>query len=276
MRVSSLVVVGVDGSRWSDAAVVQAAREAAWRRARLHLVHVVPRPVSAVGVPSLDLAPLRRLTRQAAALAQEAAPGIEVSETVEAGATVPVLAREARGAGLVVTGSRGMGGFTGMLLGSTAESLSAHSECPVMVVRGDTEHAGPVVLGADGSRSGEWAVEFAFAEAALRGAGLVAVHAWSPEGKAPERRDEEAAERLLTRVVASRRERYPEVAVTREVVRGEPRQTLIGASAAAQLVVAGARGGGGFLRQLLGSVSKALLHHAHCPVAVVRNPRASG
>ncbi|MEO3752497.1 universal stress protein [Streptomyces sp. B6B3] len=266
---SSLVVVGVDGSSSSDAAVLQAAREARWRGARLHVVHVFRRPVAPTHVPPLDLSPLDDLTEGAAQHARSVAPEVEITQTVADGAPVPVLAGESRTADLVVVGSRGMGGFVGMLLGSTAESLAAHGECPVLVVREEPKNSGPVVLGVDGTPGGEEAVDFAFAEAALRGTGIVAVHASQPDGE-PVDTDMRDAERLLAQVLAGRRETFPDVTVRQDVVADDPRESLIEASRTAPLVVVGSRGRGGFLRLLLGSVSRALLHHAHCSVAVVR------
>lgn len=80
----------------------------------------------------------------------------------------------------------------------------------------------------------------------------------------------ESAERLPAGALAGFAERYPDVVVRYEVLSGEPRETLIEASGNAQLMVVGARGLGGLAGLLLGSVSQAVLHHAHCPVIVVR------
>jgi nucleotide-binding universal stress UspA family protein len=217
----------------------------------------------------LDPAPLDRLTREAAGHAREVAPGVEVTDAVVTGSAVSVLGAESRSADLVVVGARGVGGFVGMLLGSTAVSLASHTRCPVMVVRGEPTDAAPIVLAVDGSAVGEAAVEFAFAEAALRKAAILAVHAWLPD-HAPPGTGVESAERLLAEALAGFAERYPDVVVRYEVLSGEPRETLIEASGNAQLMVVGARGRGGFAGLLLGSVSQAVLHHAHCPVTVVR------
>ncbi|MER6222205.1 universal stress protein [Streptomyces sp900105755] len=264
----SMVVVGVDGSSSSHAAVVQAAREAERRGAELRVVHAFSWPVGPMYAP-LDPSPLNTLAHDAAQDARRVAPGVEVGDAVMIGGAVSVLVAESRAADLVVVGRRGIGGFVGMLLGSTAVSVAAHSHCPVLVVREEPDGAGPVVLAVDGSAEGEKAVEFAFAEAALRGAELVAVHAWLPDHE-PAGTGVERPERLLAQAVAGRAERYPDVTVRQEVLSGEIREVLVQASRNAQLMVAGARGRGGFSGMLLGSVSQALLHHAHCPVAVVR------
>ncbi|MEU6318584.1 universal stress protein [Streptomyces sp. NPDC047009] len=264
----SLVVVGVDGSSSSDAAVVQAVREAQRRRATLRVVHAFSWPVGPMYAP-MDPSPFNRLVHDSAELARSVAPEVEVTDTVKTGGAVPVLVAESRDADLVVVGRRGIGGFVGMLLGSTAVSLAAHSQCPVIVVSEEPDDAGPIVLAVDGSPEGENAIEFAFAEAALRGAEIIAAHAWLPD-YAPAGTGVESAERLLAQAVVGRRERYPDVTVRQEVLSGETREVLIEASSGAQLMAVGARGRGGFAGMLLGSVSQALLHHAHCPVAVVR------
>ncbi|MEU1036688.1 universal stress protein [Streptomyces mirabilis] len=264
----NLVVVGVDGSSSSLAAVEKAAREAQRRRAGLRVVHALSWPVRPMYAP-LDPSPLNRLVNEAAQRARGVAPEVEVTEAVVTGDAVAVLETESRAADLVIVGPRGMGGFIGMLLGSTAASLAAHSQCPVMVVREEPAGAGPIVLAVDGSPGGEKAIEFAFAEAALRGAEILAVHAWLPD-YVPPGTGPESAERLLAQVLAGRTERYPDVTVRHEVLSGETREALIETSKTAQLMVVGARGRGGFAGLLLGSVSQALLHHAHCPVTVVR------
>jgi nucleotide-binding universal stress UspA family protein len=132
----------------------------------------------------------------------------------------------------------------------------------VLVIRGQDNAVGPVVVGVDGSAGSGAAVGFAFEEAARRGTGLTAVHAWGAlEG---------AESRVLSESLAGWSQRYPEVAVRQELVRGRPAAALIEQSRSAQLVVTGARGRGSFAGLLLGSVSQAVLHHAECPVVVVR------
>ncbi|MGC5234719.1 universal stress protein [Streptomyces albogriseolus] len=288
---SGLVVVGVDGSASSLGAVEAAAREARWRGAGLRVVHAflwpamhVPRGRSPLGPPEGE--PHNRvehLVAEAVARARDTAPGVEVSHVVVTGEPVTVLEAQSRAADLVVVGSRGMGGFVGLLIGSTAVHLAAHGRCPVLVVREGGDEKGPVVVGVDGSAAGERAIEFAFAEASLRGAPLRAIHAWTlwnappselhegadtyvamPEGVA------EAEERLVSEALAGCRERYPGVSVESRAPRGQTREALIEASRSARLLVVGARGRGGFAGLMLGSVSQAVLHHAHCPVAVVR------
>lgn len=289
-----LVVVGVDGSESSLAAVEVAAREARLRGARLRVVHafiwpVMPVPLgpSPLGPPDGGLQNMAdRLVADAVERARSVEPEVEVSSEVVTGEPLTVLEAESRAAELVVVGSRGMGVFVGLLVGSTAVHLAAHGRCPVLVVRGKPEPEGPIVLGVDGSAAGEKAVDFAFAEAELRKAPLVALHAWTTwNAPLPEPQDAAAPyanppgtlaqteERLLAEAIAGHKERHPDVVVEHRVVHGGTREALIEASRSAQLLVVGARGRGGFTGLLLGSVSQALLHHSHCPIAVVRGKK---
>jgi nucleotide-binding universal stress UspA family protein len=139
---------------------------------------------------------------------------------------------------------------------------------------------GRVVVGVDGSDLSRTALEFAFEEAALRGVGLTAVHAWRYPLPAStgdlifagyERidvRDEES--HLLTGTLAAFQERYPRVPVCPVSLQAvSPAEALVHESGGAELLVIGSRGRGGFATLLLGSVSHAAIHHAACPVAVI-------
>ena len=172
----------------------------------------------------------------------------------------------------------GAGGFGTLVLGSVGSAAAAHAACPVVVVRGEsTPTDGPVVVGVDGSRLSEAALAFAIDAAVRRGTSLVAVHAWQDaanprvaaliDWKAVAA--EEAA--VLAERLAGWQEKHPDLTIERRVVRDSPAHELTALSEQAQLVVVGSRGRGGFAGLLLGSVSQALLRHAACPVAVVRD-----
>ncbi|PRX45205.1 nucleotide-binding universal stress UspA family protein [Prauserella shujinwangii] len=287
------IVAGVDGSASGVHAAAWAAAEAGRRNEVLRLVHayVVPTrgyPGFLVSVQELReglRTQGRDWLREAKEAAERAEPRARVeTELVEAEA-VPALLHESREAHLIVLGSRGLGGFTGMLVGSVAVALAAHGHCPVAVVRAQRlddppPQDGPVVVGVDGSEASSAAVELAYEEASLRGAPLIAVHTWSdaafdttlqayPLAADPARVDEE--ERLtLAEQLAGWQEKYPDVPVERVVTRGRPVRTLLDYAERAQLVVVGSRGRGGFTGMLLGSTSRALVTHAACPVLVVR------
>jgi nucleotide-binding universal stress UspA family protein len=153
------------------------------------------------------------------------------------------------------------------------------------VVRGRSDPAGDVVIGAAGSVEGAAAVETAFEEASLRGVPLTAVHTWQgpavrePGDMLPLVYDVQAIEqeeaRLLAEALAGHRDRYPDVPVRERLLRGKTRPALIGLSRHAELLVVGARGRGGLAGLLLGSVSQAVLHHAECPVLVVPTAAAT-
>lgn len=276
------VVVGVDGSDVAMDAVSWAAEEAALRRRALRVVHGFLWPAYGAGGAFMYDPAVTDLRDAADAVvtaaiehAKQAVPEVECTGEVIPGAAAPTLIRESRGAELLVVGSRGLGGFTGLLVGSVGVTVAAHAASPVVVVRPRTTGrgvgAGRVVVGVDGSETAGHAVRFAFEEATRRRVGLTAVY--GGEGDLPAA-DADAAHaagvRLLADALAECRERHPEVDVTEHVLPGPPAQALIDAGEGALLVVVGSRGRGGFRGLLLGSVSQALLHHAPGPVAIVR------
>jgi nucleotide-binding universal stress UspA family protein len=281
------VVVGVDGSASALAAVDVATAEARRRGLPLRVVHAFIWPYLRVSLePSPGGPPegglrhdAERTVAEAVTKAIAAAPDVPVHGDVITGTATAVLRELSRTAAVVVLGDRGLGGFTGLLIGSVAVQLAAHAAGPLLVARPATEPAGPVLLGADGSPANEGAVGFAFEEAALRRVPLVAVHAWTrpmsarPGGMSPLAYDvptvEDEETRVLAEALAGWAGKYPDVVVRRKLVRRAPRRALIEASRRAQLLVVGTRGRGGFTGLLLGSTSQALLHHAACPVAVV-------
>ena len=227
----------------------------------------------------------QHLLADAVTAAERAVSGLRISAEVIVGFPIGTLYDESRRAQLLVLGSRGLGGLTGLLVGSVAVGLAAQAGCPVVVVRGEDRDAlspRPVVVGVDGSPNSEAAVAFAFEAAAAREVPLVAVHSWADMVLDPQIAaliDWVALERgSASRAVGSAR------GVGREVSRGagHPGRGRDGAATAlveqsknAQLVVVGSRGRGNFTGAVLGSVSHAVLHHSHCPVAVVRPDTAS-
>jgi len=279
------VVVGVDGSRSALDAVGWAAREAHRRHRRLLVVHAqLPLPFDNLELTDQLRDDLHRVAwrwlHEAADVAREAAPGLEPELRLEAGEPLTALIRMSTSAYEVVVGSRGYGGFTGLMAGSTAMALSAHAHSPVVVVRGSVAGRGPVVVGVDGSPSGDQAVGRAFEQADLEGADLVAVHVWHRlpawvSGLALDERGRVEMEaehhRLLSERLAGWQEKHPDVHVERVVAEGHVARRLVDYSDTARLVVVGSRGRDGFAGLLLGSTSQALLHHAPCPVLVARD-----
>lgn len=287
------VLVGVDGSAIALDAVRVAAREAAGRQRPLRVVHAFIWPLMNMPLDPAPGAPAdgglrnqaEKALAEAVAEAGKVAPEVPVTGAVVDGAPVPVLLDEARDAALVVLGNRGLGGFAGLLIGSVTVQVSARAQCPVLVVRGEPHADGPVVVGVDGSELSTEAIGFAFEEASRRGTELVAVHAWlypTPVGPGdilPLVYDLDAygaeEERVLAESLAGWAGRYPDVTVHQRLVRGSAARILVEESQSAQLVVVGAHGRGALGGLLLGSVSHAVLHHTHCPLAIVRRPRTA-
>ncbi|HEY3481654.1 MAG TPA: universal stress protein [Streptomyces sp.] len=293
------VVAGIDGSSSALRAAVWAGAEAVRRGRPLRLVQIyalppVKAPV-AFGTHEQVRAGLAERAEgwladaRAAVLAEH--PGLDVTTAAREWSPVTALVQESQHAELVVLGSRGLGGFTGLLVGSTAVAVAAHAHCPIVVVRGRKPHdpppvSGPVLVGADGSPDSEAALAFACEEARLRGTGLVAVHTWSDvlaDGMLrPHPLQEDAAEiataerAKLAEQVLGWQQKYPDLSIELRVMRGRPVRTLLELGEQAQLIVVGCRGRGGFTGMLLGSTSQALIAHSPCPVAVIRPQKAGG
>lgn len=283
------VVVGVDGSEPALEAVRWAAVEAARRGVTLRLVGATPLPLHrGIGArgPHIDytkaFVELVGIQLDAAAeVALGHASGLDIEQQAVIGFPAPVLESESKRAELLILGSRGLGGVSGMLLGSVAVAMTTHAHCPVVIVRGeqpDVIHPLlPVVAGVDGSTASEAATGFAFEIAAAREVPLVAVRAWqdpSPDLAGQPRRhtvEAEADQRaILDEHLAGWTEKFPSVEVRSTVAHDHPARLLLRHAASAQLIAVGSRGRTPFAGLVLGSVSHALVHHAPCPVAVFR------
>jgi nucleotide-binding universal stress UspA family protein len=288
----SRICVGVDGSPASDPALRWAAAEAAAHNAELVVVHAYDwRVVGAraqVGGVVADLArtSANALVESAVQRAHMTAPDLTVRGEVVLGAPGHILVNASAGFDLTVLGNRGHGGFASLLLGSVSQHVATHASGPVVVVRGRSDvEGGTIVVGVDGSAASEDAVRFAFDEAVVRGAGVLAVRVYTPQyaswgvdvsvpGEDPQQRREDE-QRELTQHLAPWEEKYPDVSVRSVALEGHPAEVLIGLSSSARLVVVGTRGHGGFAGLRLGSVGLQLLHHAECPVLIVRVPETS-
>ncbi|MEV8631331.1 universal stress protein [Streptosporangium sp. NPDC051023] len=278
------IIAATDGSPSATAAVEWAAGDAARKGAHLKIVCVREPWASDLpfrAVPGMENA-LREhcdeVLAAAANLARERVPRIEVSTVHAVGAVTERLKSEAEGADTLVLGSRGMGGFAGLVLGSVGLGIAGQVACPVVVVReaADTAH-GEIVVGFDGSAHGDVVLGYAFEQARLRGALLRVVHAWQAPMFASyaagytdllnetfESEAHKARQRL-----APWCDKHPDVQVRESTLCDHPVPALTEASRAADLVVVGSHGLGGLRATVLGSVSHGVLHRAHCPVAVV-------
>jgi nucleotide-binding universal stress UspA family protein len=142
-----------------------------------------------------------------------------------------------------------------------------------------------IIVGVDGSHDAHRALEWAMKEAAIRHVPLtvvtvheVAVSGWTgqpiilPMDQPDVNKARQAAEEAVAKAAAHLGESQP-APVTVRAVNGLAAQELIEASRDADLLVVGSRGGGGFARLMLGSISDKVTRHAHCPVVVVPGPR---
>ncbi|MFD5093478.1 universal stress protein [Amycolatopsis thailandensis] len=287
------IVAGIDGSRSARTAASWAADDASRRGVPLRLVHVYRVPVAKM--PGI-LPPEETIRAGFAHQGQEwiarardgvlsRFPKLVVETAVREWSAVPALIQESTTAAIVVLGSRGLGGFTGPLIGSTAVSLARHGHCPIVVARGRRPDGplpdeGRIVVGTDGSPTSEAALGFGFDEARLRDSGLTVVRTWSEVldhgALRPHLLDVDAVEieadewKSVEEQVAPWQDKYPDVPVEVVVRRGRPIRTLLEFGTRARLVVVGCRGRGGFEGMLLGSTSQALVAHSECPVAVIR------
>jgi len=273
-------VVGVDGSRSTPGTVDLAVAEAARCAAPLLIVHVWPGRYRGVfrsreSVPSrADGVRLLEVMQRRAELAGARVP--VATELLEGGAAATLTECSAEGQ-LLVVGHRD-DPYTRPSWGSTAAYLAHHSECPLLVNRG-AGHDGPVVVASSARPAGASTLGYAFAEAALLRARLVAVHMWARPGDADGRApavvrggyadQRRAADAQLTDALAEWSERFPGVAVERLVVSDlDLACTIDRASHRGRRLVAGI-GRHGRFAELLYSTGQVGLRGSTCPVVLV-------
>ncbi|POX50441.1 universal stress protein [Streptomyces sp. Ru71] len=272
------MLAGVDDTSDAWLAADWAATEADLRGTGLRLLHAV-----GPGSPAGEGADARVLDAAASVLDDAVAriaaghPGLPLETALAHDRPAEALIDAARDADLIVVGTRGRGGFSGLLLGSVSLRTAAHANRPVVVARGHTERAahGSVVVGVRDERDTD-AVRFALAEARLRGVEVRVVHAWMPLARAglvvPQVSRIDDEQHIRTRVLehaARPLAEYPQVRADTDLVIGSPAAVLVEASARAGLVVVARHPPAGRFALRLGSVVHAVLHHAECPVAVV-------
>ena len=269
------IVVGYDGSGDSELALDWADELAAEQGRPLRVL------ISQVDLTQvfeatsewhvLKMARLEQEARDRIAAARAPHAEVELASDPPTQALIDASAR----AGTVVVGARGHSLLSGVVLGSVSQHVARHASCPVVVARAPYDpDSRRVVVGVDGSTGSRKALEYAFDHASRHGDEVTAIHAWRNATRDFSSRglvgEIEAAEGILAEALAGFAAQYPDVKVSPEAVPIAPSRVLADASHSAALVVVGSRGLGAFAGLLLGSVSQSVLHHAQCPVAVVR------
>lgn len=302
------LVVGVDGSPGSRAALGHALTTAARRGGDVEVVCTFPLILSWTGGAPLEAPHTDVIRDETEAVTRDfvaevrsdpavaVVPGVSevpVTPRVTVGPAAQELVDRSREADLLVVGSRGRGAVRSALLGSVALHCATHAHCPVVVVR-PTAVGRPqqsrVVVGLDGSDRSRAALVAAVDEAGRRGADVVAVAAYLPVDYWPDPSDLpvpssdeicadvlRGAQDMVREVLAATGSPGVPVAHVRiEVVRGAATDLLLERAEQADLLVVGSRGRGALRGLLLGSVALHCVLHATCPVLVVHPPSRSG
>jgi len=292
--VSHRIVVGTDGCEHARHALRWAIKEAQLRDVGLTVVSVwsPPGAMSSLGplTAPIDLSEWEQSAKEALeadVVDAVAATGFgepDLDAEVVRGYPSQVLLDRAADADLLVVGSRGRGGFRGLLLGSVSQHCATHSDVPVAVVRFQSPLPDnrDVVVGVDGSEGSATALRFAILEAARRHARLVVANGWwvdsprSTKDALPfitlDRREfgdrsRELMERMLDDAYRTVGQRLSDVEI--KPLEESPTQALVRLTDKAGMLVVGSRGRGGLAGLLLGSVSQQCLQHAYATVVVV-------
>ena len=269
------IVVGTDGSARAERAVEWAAMEAVLRGASLRIVsaaEMLPRmsaPAQPTGFETVAthlIGECDRALASAASVAAAAAPDLLIDTDPVDGPPAQAVTGSGSGALLLVVGSHGSGAFAAMTLGSVSRYAAVHAPCPVVVVREHSTATDPLVaVGIRSPLDCGAALAFAFEEARLRKAALLAVHAWQfPDSHAADRDGVE-----LDELLDDWRVKYPDVNASRDVMHCHPGRVLADLSVRADLVVLGRHNADDRVVPGPARVIHAVVSHAHGPVVIV-------
>lgn len=279
------IVVGYDGSDQSRTALKWAVGQATLEQRTLHLVHCWIwslftddlGPVEGIADSGLKHA-AEAIVAEGEAAARRLAPSLEVKASLVSGVPSAILDRMSRNAHLVVVGSRGLGGFLGLLVGSVSLKLANTAHCPVVVVRGPMLPAGPVLVGLDGSAKSDTALDDAISLASVWHAPLKLMHVrddvrlFGRNHSYPG--SDVKAMQILTNAAARARATTPGLEIESALVTGHSvAGTILEAAQTARIVVVGETGLGNFLGPV-GSTAQTILHHAAGNILISRRPRS--
>lgn len=288
--VEGSIVVGVDGSRSARQALHWTALWASRTKTPVTLLAALGDPPTNGDGVNLAEEPDSGFQQQVRAMVEaqidyvrEEIKDVEVNYLDVWGEAARVLIEASRYALVLVLGTRGLGGWTGLMLGGVSDKVISHARGPVVVVPPHWKPARrgePVMLGVDDPTHSGPAVAFAIRAARSLGTPLHVVHAWEVQkgwsalattfGASHVRAAREQAQLRLDDVCAMVGQAAPEIQVVAQLMEGNPAAVLSQASEAARLLVMGTRGRGGWQGLVLGSRSRELAQSSACPVAIIR------
>lgn len=280
---SNTIVVGINGSDQSLAALDWALERAADRHRAVELITVVEDLWTGVGLMDEGLVQraAEQVLEQARERAHETHPAVAVTSRVLRGEPVYRLSSAAPAGSLLVLGAHHLSRIGGAVTAPVAVRVAAASHSAVALIPpGADEGRHGVAVGVDGSPASLEAIRFAAEEADRVGEPLLAVHAWQLPGAwadtVPVEKVTidaiEADENLVfAESLTGLGSRFPDLLVERRLVRGPTVEALAAVSRTASLLVVGSHGRGAFLRLLLGSVSHSMALTMAGPLVVVRH-----
>lgn len=297
------IVVGVDDTGADDRALAWAALLARHEGQAITVLHATGSTPSPFGTSS-DAEPgrgpdsLRADGRQVTSGARWTLrrDGFEgpVHEYSVASSPLAALTEASRTAGMLVVGAHGRGPLGMFVLGSVSRGLVGRAGCPVVVVPAPDESTSTaatgmepvrgVLVAVDDHRPSHAALDFAYAQAALRGLpltvlGCVLTPASMYTGAVeldPTDPEAELERRQLSEIIAGYAEQLPDVVVTLEVDQGRPEEAIVRAAGRHDLVVLGSHAHSWLSRLVTRDVDRWVVTHASCPVAVVPEPSTTG
>jgi nucleotide-binding universal stress UspA family protein len=288
-QLSKPVVVGIDGTGDGERALRFAVEEARRRHCGLRLVTAIPDtfPVTPM-LPTMRSERFQDAAERIAGHAQAEAErlggsDVDVETVVQYGSAVHTILEASGDAQVIALGHRRLPRLDRIFTGSTTVGVAARADCPVVSVTSawppETIH-GRVVVGIDGSSASVEVLRAGFEAASDRDATLVVLHAWElptpysdlveSSVTAEEWRIESTP--VIAEVMAGWHEQFPDVRVEVDLRYQRTVDALVESSAEADLLIVGRHGSGGWTAGLtgvpFGSVARAALAHAHCPVEV--------